>query len=151
MANETQKPDGGKKAVWLWTIAAIIVLLVLFVWWKVPKPTFAGSKSAEIATVQLHFGDTIVDFSTKWMAEPIKNVSGSIISHAHPLTKGVIYQVMIDDDTNKVYTFPPIDAPKSTTGTNMFNYTSMWSIARYRIFPGQSKTMGKFLYTRDPG
>jgi hypothetical protein len=140
------------KKLWIPVLGCICILVVMFFAICVcvlaaakPKPTTL------VATEQLRFGDTIVDFSQEWMDEPIKNVSGSIISHAHPLTKGVNYQVMIDDDTNKMYTFPPIDAPKSTTSTNMFNYTNMWSIARYRILPGQPKTTGKFLYTRDPG
>jgi len=150
MANETQKPDGGKKAVWLWTIAAIIVLLVLFVWWKVPKPTFAGSKSAETTTEQPYFsgfspGRNSITITKKW-SKRMYNDPQFFKDKGQPVEKNTAWQVMYDDDPVKTYTFQPANTP----GTGDFPYTNTWTFQRLRILPSQQKATSEYVFLWNP-
>lgn len=153
MATEPKKMgrlEKGKKTAWIGALITILVMIAIFVWWKVPKPTFAGSRSAGIEAGQPRFGDfsygiNSIHITKKWSGG-IYNDSRFIMYGGQPMEKNTAWQVMYDDDPNKVYTFPPANAP----GTGDFNYTNTWTSKKVRIEPSQQTAKSEYVFHLDP-
>ena len=140
----------GKRKVRNWTIAIVTILVVLFIWWKVPRsgpPTWNNSPIKSASTVP-EFGPDSVRITTSFDGcKRIWNQDGTKFVDGHVVDKNVPWEIEYDGDPTKRYAMPPYNVPGEYTLT----YKQPCTYFRIRILPNpEEKTAGEYAFRRVP-